>query len=424
LTVLRNGKPLDIVVQAAKSGFIFAFVRVTGEPLWPIEERPVPKSTMPGNPAWPTQPFPTVIEPFARQSFTEKDLNPDLSVEERAAITSQLRAARNEGLFTPPGTEETVQMPGNHGGVNWGLTAGDPVKGRFYVASYDLPAMLKLEESEAISGQLFTSPQQKGGALYRANCRVCHQDNLEGTPPAIPPLKGVVERLTMDTTRQVIHAGRNTMPPFAGVLSAADIDAIVAYLEHPVAEPVRPTPGNNTSATGEHGVAAATPPASPDKSNDSRRYYSSYGFLLSKAGDPAIAPPWMTLSAYDMNTGKRLWQAPVGSALGYEGKQTGVSRNKGGVVVTAGGLVLATTSEDRMLHAWDSDTGKLIWQYELPSVPQGVPAVYSVGGRQYIVVPAAYYSKVSILYPRGFGPKPAKNSYVALALPLKSKSAK
>lgn len=407
MTIRRDGKPLDIVVQAAKSGFIFAFDRVTGKPLWPIEERPVPQSNMPGNPAWPTQPFPTVIEPFARQTFTEEDIDPKLVAEERAAITSQLRAARNEGLFTPPGTTDTVQMPGNHGGVNWGLTAGDPVRGRFYVASYDLPSILKLEQSETISNQLFTGPLDRGAALYRANCRICHGAELQGGA-GIPALADATTRLGAAETKRVISEGQNTMPAFGGTLSSADIDAVVAYLADPgAARP--PRPGQDHAASG-----AASP-----TSSGPLRYSSPFGFLLAKSGDPVIKPPWMTLSAYDMNTGRRLWQAPVGSALGHEGVQTGVSRNKGGVVVTAGGLVLATTAEDRMLHIWNSDTGKLITQYELPSAPQGVPAVYSAGGRQFIVVPAAYYARTSVLFPRGFGPKPARNAYVALALPVK-----
>ena len=79
----HNGKNVDAVAQPTKQGFLFVFDRVTGEPIWPIEERPVPKSDVPGEESSPTQPFPTKPPPFARQSFTEKDINPYLPEEEQ-----------------------------------------------------------------------------------------------------------------------------------------------------------------------------------------------------------------------------------------------------------------------------------------------------------------------------------------------------
>ena len=103
LTVTRNGKRIDVVAQASKTGFVCVFDRVTGEPLWPIEERPVPRSDMPGEETWPTQPFPTAPPPFARQTFTEEDLNPFIEdPAERAHFIEDIRSARNEGMFTPP----------------------------------------------------------------------------------------------------------------------------------------------------------------------------------------------------------------------------------------------------------------------------------------------------------------------------------
>jgi len=121
ITIRRNGKPVDVVAQATKQGFLFVFDRVTGEPIWPIEERPVPQGTeMPRETLWATQPFPTAPPPFARQSFTVEDLNPYMSEEDRALFYEGVKNARNEGLFTPPGRIDTIQMPGNNGGSNWG----------------------------------------------------------------------------------------------------------------------------------------------------------------------------------------------------------------------------------------------------------------------------------------------------------------
>ena len=128
LTVRHDGKTVDVVAQVSKQGFVWVFDRVTGEPLWPIEERRVPRSDVPGEKAWPTQPFPTKPPPFARQKFTVDDLNPYLSPEDRARFRDEILSARNEGLFTPPARRGTIQMPGNNGGANWGGAAVDPAQ--------------------------------------------------------------------------------------------------------------------------------------------------------------------------------------------------------------------------------------------------------------------------------------------------------
>jgi quinoprotein glucose dehydrogenase len=144
LTVQHDGKPVDIVAEVSKQGFVWVFNRVTGQPLWPIEERPVPHSDMPGEETWPTQPFPTWPPPFARQKFTVDDLRPSLTAEDRAKFRDEILSARNEGLFTPPSTRGTIEMPGNNGGANWSGAAVDPANGTLFVVSKDLPALLRL----------------------------------------------------------------------------------------------------------------------------------------------------------------------------------------------------------------------------------------------------------------------------------------
>ena len=151
MTVRHNGKPVDIVAEASKTGFLWVFDRVTGKPLWPAEERPVPKSPMPGEETWPTQPFPSKPAVFARQAFTSKDLSPYLTTEERDRLKQKLDAARNNGIFTPPTTQETIEMPGNNGGANFGGVASDPVHGWIYIVSKDLPCILKLTLSATAS---------------------------------------------------------------------------------------------------------------------------------------------------------------------------------------------------------------------------------------------------------------------------------
>jgi len=136
-----DGRDIEAVAQATKHGFLFVFDRHTGEPVWPIEERPVPQSDLPGEHSSPTQPFPAVLEPFAVQSFTAEDINPYLSEEDQERLAELIRNSRNEGLFTPPSFEGSIGMPGHNGGANWASTAVDPVNGELYVISKNLPVM-------------------------------------------------------------------------------------------------------------------------------------------------------------------------------------------------------------------------------------------------------------------------------------------
>ena len=161
LTLRRNGRKVDVVAQATKHGFIFIFDRATGEPFYPIEERPVPQSDVPGEATWPTQPYPTKPAPFAVQSFTEKDINPFLPEAEKARWREKLKSVRNEGLFTPPSLEGSVSMPGHNGGANWGSSAVDPIRGEFYVVSKNMPVLLRLilsNEEPTAGGALGGNP--------------------------------------------------------------------------------------------------------------------------------------------------------------------------------------------------------------------------------------------------------------------------
>ena len=145
-TITHDGRKVDVVAMASKTGYLYVFDRDSGTPIWPIEERPVPqKTTVPGQYLSPTQPFPTRPEPFSRQSFTAADLNPYiLTDEQRAQFRDRIARARNEGPFTPIGFEEVVHMPGNQGGSNWGSTASSPDDGRVYVIGFNVPTIIRL----------------------------------------------------------------------------------------------------------------------------------------------------------------------------------------------------------------------------------------------------------------------------------------
>ena len=145
-TIRHNGRTVDVVAVASKTGYLYVFDRASGTPIWPIEERPVPQnSPVPGEALSPTQPFPTAPPPFSRQKFTAADVNPHiLSPEEREAFRQRVAKARNDGPFTPIGFEEVVHMPGNQGGSNWGSTAANPSDGSVYVIGFNVPTLIRL----------------------------------------------------------------------------------------------------------------------------------------------------------------------------------------------------------------------------------------------------------------------------------------
>jgi glucose dehydrogenase len=341
LTVKHDGKNVDIVAQPTKFGFLYVFNRVTGEPLWPIEERPVPQSDVPGEWSSPTQPFPTKPPAFARQSFTEKDINPFATEAEQANIREILKTARNEGLFTPPSLRGSISSPGHNGGANWGMTAVDPAKGYLYVITKEHPTLDKLQ-----------LPGQGGGRGGRG--RGGKGGDGKGAPPAAP--------------------------------------------------------------------APVEPPAPVDTSFI--RYNSPVNFMSQSRGLSAMGPPWSNLTAFDLNTGTIRWQVPNGGVLELEKEGhtgTGARDPRGGPVVTAGGLIFAATASDHKVRAYDEDNGKVLWEYELPVGSDGIPAVYEVGGREYIVFCVAGGDGLN-LGGRGRGAAPAgppPNAYVAFALPRK-----
>lgn len=401
LTVQHNGRRVDVVAQATKVGFVWVFERETGKPLWPIEERPVEKSTMPGEETWPTQPFPSKPAPFARQSFTIKDLSPFLEPEERQKLVQQMTAARNNGLFTPPSTTDTVEMPGNNGGANFGGSAIDPRSGYFYVISKDVPAMLKL----VLASQTVTSgtPQARGRSLYEANCALCHGSNLKGQPPAIPSLEDVHQRLPEIEIEKTIRSGKGPMPSFAR-LGDTGINDLLSFLKQPDLAPQTAQP-------------KPTQPIDPTQTH----YRSGFGFMFAESGLPVIAPPWTTFTAYDLNTGDIAWQRPLGEVpeLAEKGfKDTGSHFPKINPVVTAGGVIF-TGSRDRKIRALDSATGKTLWETEVDAALEGMPAIYEVDGREYVVFCAAARATTHTHATPGHpaSQDPIHGAYIAFALP-------
>jgi quinoprotein glucose dehydrogenase len=378
-TVRHDGQLVDVVAQATKVGFVWVFNRDTGKPLWPIEERAVPKSDMPGEETWPTQPFPTKPAPFARQRFTVDDLSPYLEPEEKELLRAQILKARNRGLFEPPSTEDTIEMPGNNGGANYGGSSVDPKHGYLYVVSKDLPAMLKLSLEDPVSKT--GPPRLRARSLYQANCERCHLDDFKGAPPAIPSLVGLPARLTDNQIRTIVKSGKGLMPPFAK-LTSEEIGLILGYLADPAAASAHPT-ANLIPASNSANAGSADPSAA--------HYKSGFGFMLAHSGLSVISPPWTTLTAYDLNSGEIAWQVPLGEVpeLAARGiTNTGSHFPKVNPVVTAGGLIF-TGTRDHKVRALDSETGKVLWEAPVDAAVEGMPAVYEEAGREYVVFCAA-----------------------------------
>lgn len=163
-TIHVDGRKIEAVVQLTKTGFAFVFDRLTGKPVWPIEERKVPASDVPGEHAWPTQPFPTRPPAFEEQGVTRDDAF-DLTPELKAEAQAELRKYRIGPLFTPPSLEGTVMRPSIIGGANWGGGALDPETGMLYVKSSNSPSVVKVEPAGPEVGAAYVMAD--GNATFR-----------------------------------------------------------------------------------------------------------------------------------------------------------------------------------------------------------------------------------------------------------------
>jgi glucose dehydrogenase len=393
ITVRRDGKNVDAVSITTKTGHVFVFDRANGAPLFPIEHKKYPASTIPGEMASETQPLPAKPAPFARQLLTA-DMVTTRTPQAHAAAIAQFKEMISNGQFVPPRVgRDTVSFPGMGGGAEWGGTAFDPETGLLYVNSNEMVWLYSLAENPkpgtAVSGK----------DLYKAECASCHRDDRTGAPPAIPSLVDIGKRMTVADVRSVVFYGSGRMPGFP-TLAPDYVNAIVSYVRDGVESSV-PIP-----------VDAKPVPW------DTQYRFTGHHKFLDIDGYPAITPPWGTLNAIDMNTGEYAWKIPLGEypELAAKGLTNTGSENYGGPIVTAGGLVfIAATNYDKKFRAFDKKTGKLLWETTLPFTGNATPATYEVNGRQYIVIATSGAGRAPAQ--RNTRPPQPGARYVAFALP-------
>lgn len=468
-TVEKDGQSVPALAQITKQSYVYLFNRVTGEPLFPIEEHPFPASTVPGEKTSPTQPVPVIPAPFGRQQLTA-DMLTNRTSEAHAWAVNEFSKLRSNGQFYPFAIgQQTVIFPGFDGGGEWNGPALDPISGTLFVGSTEMAWLGGLEP--------VTSGGSPGEQIYRKQCAICHGANRAGSPPTFPSLVDVEKRVGTEKVTDNIHNGTGRMPSFPN-LDDAQIAALLDYLRAPIAAStteISAPPAARPEATDDAGAqvyAVRCADCHGDHLQGSRRHFpmligvaarlteaqvralihdgkgkmpamddipdadvasllrflgigaatsatsavpdytfTGYRKFLDPDGYPAIAPPWGTLNAIDLKTGKYVWKIPLGEypELAAKGMRNTGSEMYGGPIVTAGGvLFIGATVYDRKFRAFDTRNGNLLWETVLPFAGIATPSTYMVDGKQYVVIASS----------GGRDPKgPVGGQYVAFALP-------
>jgi len=370
ITVKHNGNSIDAVAQTTKTGFVYLFNRLTGEPLFPVVETRVDTATeLTGEKIWPTQPIPQKPAAFVRQQFTEKDINPYLSPEEYEDVKIKLASYHTGRMFMPQSKAGTIIFPGFDGGAEWGGPAIDPSDATLYINANEMAWILKMfdVDNKARNNENFLAA---GERLYTQNCLSCHGPDRKGGS-TYPSIVDIHKKMNKDQFIQFISTGRRMMPAFSN-LKPQDKEAIASFILDIKADQKKPYHRELTE---------------DDKLRQVPYSISGYNKFLSKSGLPALAPPWGTLTAIDLNSGDVKWKTILGNNDSiYAGRpQTGVE-NYGAPVITAGGLLFIAATKDGMFRAFNKRTGKLLWETKLPHAGFATPAVYEINGKQFVVI--------------------------------------
>ena len=391
VTLNKDGNKIDAVAQTTKTGVVYILDRESGKPIYDVVEKPVPGSSdLKGEKLSATQPFPTIPQPFMRQSFTEKDINPWLSPDSYEDVKKRLASYKYDNMFNPPSLQGTVVFPGLDGGGEWGGPSFDPQTGILYINANEMAWIIQAVD---ISNKKPSSETYElaGKRLYQNNCMTCHGPERKGSGN-FPSLIGVEKKYTAQAFSGLLETGRRMMPAFKQI-NENEREAIASFILN--IDTSKSKPFHDVKAD-EHFTVPYT--------------ITGYNKFLSKEGYPAIAPPWGTLNAIDLNTGKFVWKIPLGNDTAFKNaKQPTGTENYGASAVTAGGLLFIGATKDGMFRAFNKRTGKLLWQTKLPSPAFATPSVYEADGRQYIVI-ACGGGKMGTR---------SGDSYIAFSLPAK-----
>ncbi len=362
LTVERNGKKIPAVAQVTKQGYVYVFNRKTGEPLFEIEERPVPASLLKGEEAWPTQPFPVAPKPFARQSIdiTENDVSPYAeNIEELKGVLNMV----DKRIYAPPNVDPVLLLPGYDGAAEWGGAATDPEDGIIYINSNEMPWIMQMEEVDEKS-----TAASLGEQVYSDNCVICHKADRSGIElSGFPSLIGLKTSKSKKEVALQINQGKGMMTGFPDI-SGNEMEALLNFL---------------FDENEKQEVTTEKPKTYPLPYK-----HKGYNKFFDSNGNPGITPPWGTLHAINLNTGEYIWSVPLGETLALKEKGiTGTGcENYGGPVVTANGLLFIGATKDGYFRVFDKHNGTLLWEYKLPAAAFATPAMYQVNGKQYIAI--------------------------------------
>ncbi|TLV02938.1 outer membrane protein assembly factor BamB family protein [Dyadobacter luticola] len=401
ITVKQKGpdgklRTIDAVAQATKDGFIFIFDRDSGKPLFPVKEVPTPKGNiLPGDQPWPTQPVPSKPAPFAYQNLTEDNIT-TRTPEAHAYVLDRYNQSNKGAKNTPPDLVGGL-LYGIGGGAEWGGTAADP-NGVMYVNGNNMLWWLKMRDAKEKSG----AEMSKGQVLFNTNCAACHANgaqNASASAQAYPVLTDIGKRMSREQIGALLETGRGRMPSFQHI-SKENRNEIINFLLKIEAKPAANDIHSQKTEVAEK--KESFPFSVPYVNNGNVQFRDQDDY-------PAMKPPWGTLNAVDMNTGEYLWKVTLGEypELTKKGVPPTGTENHGGPIVTAGGLLFIAATYDQHLRAFDTKTGKVVWQYKLPAGGFATPVTYMVNGKQYIAIAAGGTR---------YGLKPG-GTYVAFALP-------